>query len=153
MTVRYKDMNEEQRREYHRAAAARYRAKNPEKCQARTKEWRENNRDRARAASRRWKEENLTPEMKAEYDRRAYLKNPGRYKANAMKRHAAKLERTPTWADLEAIKEFYMLCPEGYEVDHIVPLQGEVVSGLHVLHNLQYLPAAENRAKSNTWQP
>jgi hypothetical protein len=67
------------------------------------------------------------------------------------KRRAAKLERVPAWADLEKIKEFYKNRPEGYHVDHIIPLQGEKVSGLHVLSNLQYLPAKENISKSNKY--
>lgn len=65
------------------------------------------------------------------------------------KRRAAKLQRTPEWSETEAIKEFYMSCPVGYEVDHIIPLQGELVSGLHVLSNLQYLTEHENRSKQN----
>jgi 5-methylcytosine-specific restriction endonuclease McrA len=40
-----------------------------------------------------------------------------------------------------------------FEVDHIVPLQGRNVSGLHVETNLQILAAENNRAKFNTWQP
>lgn len=66
-------------------------------------------------------------------------------------RVASKLNRTPPWADLEKIKEFYSNCPEGYHVDHIIPLQGEKISGLHVLENLQYLPAKENLKKGNKW--
>lgn len=62
-------------------------------------------------------------------------------------------DRTPKWVDLTEILEFYAKCPEGYEVDHIVPLKGLVdgrpVTGLHVLHNLQYLTKAENRKKYN----
>lgn len=57
--------------------------------------------------------------------------------------------RMPKWADKEAIKQFYMNRPEGYQVDHIIPLQGKLVSGLHVLENLQYLTAAENNRKHN----
>jgi len=71
--------------------------------------------------------------------------------ARNMKRHAAKLQRTPAWADLEAIRQFYLNCPKGYEVDHDVPLQGVNISGLHVLNNLVYLTKSDNRKKSNKW--
>lgn len=60
-------------------------------------------------------------------------------------------ERTPPWADLVAIRKFYNDCPKGFHVDHIIPLKGKLVSGLHVVSNLQYLPAAENLAKSNKY--
>ncbi len=66
---------------------------------------------------------------------------------------ASKLERTPSWADLDKIKEIYKSCPIGYHVDHIVPLNGDFVSGLHVEHNLQYLPAIDNCKKSNKFTP
>lgn len=61
--------------------------------------------------------------------------------------------RIPAWHSLEknAIAEFYDNCPDGCHVDHIIPLQGEFVSGLHTLANLQYLPAAENLKKGNTF--
>lgn len=65
------------------------------------------------------------------------------------KRYAGKIDRTPRWANLEKIKEFYSNCPEGYHVDHIIPLQGKLVSGLHVDNNLQYLTAKENLTKGN----
>lgn len=65
------------------------------------------------------------------------------------KRRAAKLQRTPTWSDLEKIKEIYNNCPEGHHVDHIIPLQGEKVSGLHIPENLQYLTVEENLKKGN----
>lgn len=60
---------------------------------------------------------------------------------------------TPPWANLEAIKEFYANCPKGYHVDHIHPLQGELISGLHVENNLQYLTAEENLRKGNSFNP
>lgn len=66
------------------------------------------------------------------------------YKAN-------KIQRTVSWSELEDIRAFYNKCPNGYHVDHIVPLNGELVSGLHVLNNLQYLPAAENCSKNNKY--
>lgn len=68
------------------------------------------------------------------------------------KRRCAKLQRTPKWENLEKIKEFYENCPSGYHVDHIIPLQGKNVSGLHVLSNLQYLTATENLSKHNKFE-
>jgi hypothetical protein len=78
--------------------------------------------------------------------------NKAKRVAAEAKRSAAKKHRTPKWADLDAILAFYENCPEGYHVDHIIPLQGDVVSGLHTLENLQYLPAKENLAKGNRLQ-
>jgi hypothetical protein len=60
-------------------------------------------------------------------------------------------QRSPQWADQDAIMEFYWNCPDGFEVDHIIPLRGIIdgrkVTGLHVHHNLQYLTKQENRRK------
>ena len=82
--------------------------------------------------------------------RRQYCKgNRGKCNALLAKRKAALLLRTPKWADLDKISEFYTKCPPGYEVDHTIPLQGKIVSGLHVLENLQYLPKRLNRIKKN----
>lgn len=77
------------------------------------------------------------------------LANPGKANAITAKRRSAKLKRTPNWSEYEAIKQFYINCPSGHQVDHIIPLQGELVSGLHVLGNLQYLTATENARKKN----
>lgn len=78
-----------------------------------------------------------------------YYNNVERYRSYSAKRRAAEIKAIPGWADLEAIKQFYINCPKGHEVDHIIPLQGKTVSGLHVIDNLQYLTIEENRSKSN----
>lgn len=70
------------------------------------------------------------------------------------RRYAAKVDRTPLWlspADKAEIDAMYLFCQvfKGFEVDHIVPLKGKIVSGLHVPWNLQVIPAELNRAKSN----
>lgn len=70
-------------------------------------------------------------------------------KYNVSAYRSRKIERTPKWANLEEIKRIYSKCPEGYHVDHILPLNGELVSGLHVENNLQYLTAKQNLSKGN----
>jgi hypothetical protein len=65
----------------------------------------------------------------------------------AWQRYQAKLKnQTPPDVDKKALQEFYLNCPEGYEVDHIIPVSK---GGLHCLSNLQYLTISENRRKSN----
>lgn len=64
---------------------------------------------------------------------------------------AERAKRYVSWADLGKIKEKYAKCPKGMHVDHIIPLKGELVSGLHVDTNLQYLTAEENIKKGNTF--
>jgi hypothetical protein len=76
--------------------------------------------------------------------------------ARSIARRDAVLLRTPAWADVSAIKEIYADAQKltkktgtPYEVDHIIPLHGRYVSGLHVETNLQVITAAKNRKKSN----
>lgn len=65
------------------------------------------------------------------------------------KYRASKNNACPKWVDLKQIKEFYYACPEGYQVDHIIPLKGKYVCGLHVVWNLQYLKKSDNCSKRN----
>ena len=83
---------------------------------------------------------------------RAYVKaNQQKVTRNAARYRAAKLQATPLWADQEAINVFYECRPEGFHVDHVIPLRGEAVCGLHVETNLQWLPAPANQSKGNRW--
>ena len=95
-----------------------------------------------------------------------YLK-PKTYKEFTPKQKARHLARTnlrtkrlkqatPSWVDKLAIEEIYvkarMLTDSTgvkHEVDHIIPIKGDTVSGLHVEYNLQILTKKENRSKWN----
>lgn len=57
--------------------------------------------------------------------------------------------RVIVWTDTIKIKDIYKNKPLGMTVDHIIPLQGKKVSGLHVSWNLQYLTLSENSKKHN----
>lgn len=78
--------------------------------------------------------------------------NPNKNRIYVARRKKHIIQRTPSWADLEKIEQIYKNCPEGHHVDHIVPLQGDKVSGLHVPENLQYLKAEDNLKKSNSFE-
>jgi hypothetical protein len=89
-------------------------------------------------------------------------KNKDKIRAYRAKHRAAKLNRTPGWlrpVDLKHIEEIYNIARrltektgESHHVDHIIPLQGKLVSGLHVPTNLRVIKAADNVKKSNSFQ-
>ena len=87
------------------------------------------------------------------------IKNKGKIHAAVAKREAAKLLRTPKWLtedDLWMIEQAYELAALRtkmfgfpWHVDHVLPLQGKTVSGLHVPTNLQVIVGIENVRKGN----
>jgi len=86
--------------------------------------------------------------------------NPGWMAKRQAARRATVKQAVPAWADLNKIAEIYATCAwltltsgEPWHVDHIVPLQGKTVCGLHCEANLTLLPASENIAKSNRYWP
>lgn len=91
------------------------------------------------------------PENIKKNRRRHYERHKAAYFAAASRRRAAK--RNPPWADRKAIQAIYAACPPAHHVDHIVPLKGKFVSGLHVPWNLQYLTGADNLQKGNSFDP
>lgn len=92
------------------------------------------------------------PDRYSGYTKVYYAKNQAYHVARAAEYRARITRQCPAWADKLQIKEIYSRCPPGYHVDHIVPLHGKLVSGLHVEHNLQYLLASENISKSNKFE-
>ncbi len=74
-------------------------------------------------------------------------------KVQAHKIRAEKLNRLPRWADEQEIEQVFRDAPDEATIDHEFPLQGELVSGLHVAGNLQYLTTKENASKHNKFKP
>ena len=103
------------------------------------------NTDAYKARAKQWKENNRA-----------------KHNANCMLRHAKKLKATPRWLTQEqkqTIECKYsvarMLTLHGvqkWEVDHIIPLQGKDVCGLHVPWNLQVITETENCKKRNKYK-
>lgn len=93
------------------------------------------------------------------YASRVRKNHKGKLNAHTVSRRLAKLQRTPSWltADdnwmLEQAYELAALRTKlfgfAWHVDHIVPLQGKLVSGLHTPLNIQVIPGADNVRKGN----
>lgn len=84
--------------------------------------------------------------------------NPGRVKAKDRRRKVRNKLAFVPWADLDKINAAYKLAKElteqtgiPHHVDHIIPLQGKLVSGLHVEYNLAVIPAKDNLIKGNKY--
>jgi hypothetical protein len=130
--------------------------KHNESCRA----WSKANPDKDAEAKVAWKKANTDRvREQARKDRKKWQKrNPGKATAEARVRYLSKGKRTPKWADLRAIAKLYELASamtrktgESWNVDHIIPLHGRTVSGLHVLGNLRVIRRLENLTKSNKW--
>ena len=149
----WRDKNPEKYRSYKEKT----RAKNPERTKETEQKWRKDNPEKAKAAAKRWHEAN--PNKNGEYVKIWRKNNPGRHSAAVSKRKAAQLKRTPPWLSKEQANEITNMYETAHElrwlsevplhVDHIIPLNGKNVSGLHVPWNLQILPASLNMSKRN----
>lgn len=128
-----------------KAAKAKYALKNKEAIKERIRLWREKNKEKMKLARELWSK-----------------RNPHAHAARTRKRQAAMMCRTPKWLtkdDIWLIGEAYHLAALRkkifgfqWDVDHVIPLQGKKVSGLHVPLNLQVIPAQNNYQKGNCYE-
>jgi len=152
----YRKANSEYQKEWKKANPGKiqeynkdYRKANPDKIQEYNKDYRKANPE----SSKEWRKAN------PEYNKEWRKANPDKKNAHNAKRRSKKLQATPPWLTKEHLSAIRMYYTESkalekgtgikHHVDHIVPLQGENVCGLHVPWNLQVLTASENSAKSN----
>lgn len=144
--------------------AAAYREANRALLAEKAKSYYQNNHEKARAAQRAYRAAN--PQVYAEWfeRNRAVLlakksarkkANPAQNAAHASAYHAAKLQRVVPFTDMAEVAKVYAEAAAqrargiDVEVDHVIPLRGKNVSGLHVHWNLRVIPSAENRKKYN----
>lgn len=115
------------------------------------REWREKNRAHVVARHRRYVEKNRR--RLCENSLRWSKANPEKQRARVQARNARIRNAIPVWADQTATQQFYLDCPKGMDVDHIVPITSRYVCGLHWVGNLQYLDPLQNRIKNNRFWP
>jgi hypothetical protein len=129
--------------------ASRWNKLNKEKYNVLHRKWYSLNIEKDREICRKWDLNNI--EKVRECSRNWDKANPHKVNASATKCELRRKHRVPKFGQ-KGIKEFYENCPNDYEVDHIIPLQGKNVSGLHVIWNLQYLTREENNKKGNKFR-
>ena len=122
-----------------------YYLKNKERILAKNKAYNKANREKISIVESLWRQN-----------------NKGKVASNTRRYQVSKMNRTPKWLtkdDLWLIKEAYELAALrtkvfgfSWHVDHIIPLQGKLVSGLHVIENLQVIPGIENKIKMNSFE-
>ena len=150
-------------------SASKWARENPEKRRAVALKWAKENYDYIRANKakyraedplkmRKWEREN--PEKMKACRARWNAANKDRKAEHTATRRSRQRQAMPAWADRFVIAEAYRLARLRteifgfqWEVDHIVPLAGKTVCGLHVEHNLQVIPMSTNRRKSRSHWP
>jgi hypothetical protein len=120
------------------------------------KNWAKENPEKQKESSRKHIKNN--PEYDKVRWRRRIQENPGKEKARTAVRRAKRLGRYVIWSDKSRIQSVYDECEymnsvsdQQYQVDHIIPLCGIDITGLHVHNNLQILTKEQNIAKSNKY--
>ena len=118
-------------------------------------------REKAKQRASKWYYDNLeyALEQRRIIGKKWRAENKDKNAAKATRYRASKLNATPTWLTKEQHKQIESvywlaqlqseLTDTKYHVDHIVPLKGKTVCGLHVPWNLQVLEALDNISKGN----
>jgi hypothetical protein len=143
----------EANRDKTRAAQQKYYAENREKCIQSTQSCRKAKQAEYDAKTIMWQKANLENVL---VTRRAWYAKNSATEIARVRRRQGRIKHCEIFmnqGELVEIQGMYDYCRifKGYEVDHIIPLNGEVVSGLHVLNNLQILSISKNRSKSNNY--
>lgn len=137
--------------EKRRAANAQYYAKNTATVNAANQNWKRTNKGRHLAGNKKWQQANAE-RVRAARERWEQA-NPGHKNYRTALRRGAKALAVPVWLtpeQLRLIAVFYKLAAAtGQHVDHVIPLRGRNVCGLHVPWNLQLLSPEENNRKGN----
>lgn len=130
------------------------RERDVEATRAKERAWKLPHREKARGYMKRWREQNPDWDQLYRQANRAY------YNAKSRERQARKTKATPPWYALDTVIALYeearrLTLETGipHHIDHVVPLQNPFVCGLHTADNLQILPASENFAKNNSFDP
>lgn len=138
-----------------KANVAEWQRRNPAARKAHGAAWRAAHAESKKAYDDGWRHRN--PEKVYARVKNWTMQNPGKVNARNAKRRAAQLRAIPPWADIGKIRVIYEMAAEmrasGFDVhvDHVVPLQGEMVCGLHVQTNLRIIHASANVAKGNSF--
>jgi hypothetical protein len=143
-SAEWQKQNKDRHLEVMRGVHADYRARHP---------------DRVKSAKKKYSETDKARIVRARANKKFVTRHPDKKREADFLNKSARRSSTPDWltkadrAEIEGLAQFCRvmrsITGNEYHIDHIVPIRGDGVCGLHVPWNLQAVPATENLRKSN----
>lgn len=142
--------NIEKSRERHRN----WRLKNIDHVREKSRKWKAKNKGKVRESEIKYMKERGGSEKRKEWFKVYYQKNRELMIAKSCAYDSRVRKSKPVWESQKMINEYYKLAKKlKLEVDHIVPINSDLVCGLHCLDNFQMLTREENASKGNRYWP
>lgn len=148
--LKYERLDKEKQKEKHK----KWRDKNKEKVKKYRGNYVTNNYEKVRKQDKEYGSRVDVKNERRKYERRYYKNNRSKMIAISCAYDSRVRASRPSWQNQTDINEYYKAAKQiNLEVDHIVPINSDLVCGLHCIDNFQLLTRSENASKGNRYWP